>query len=237
MNRLNIAVAGLCLAVAVAGYRTYPDGTVQDQVDDVVTALQKLQDEGVVDSATTKITLMGHSSGAHLCALALLCYPDLRASVDCFVGLAGVYDIPSHYQYERLRGVERFSPMAAACGHHPDGAMTKSPKRTTPSPVVLHNWKRLSPTRMVNTVAPSLDDDDSFPPTLILHGAQDTTVPVESPIRFAESLQRALVSTNDTVDLAILPEAGHVDFVTDLMFDGPSRAVVLEWMKSKGSIR
>ena len=31
-------------------------------------------------------------------------------------GMAGVYDIAAHYQYETARGVEKLSPMARAMG-------------------------------------------------------------------------------------------------------------------------
>ena len=36
-------------------------------------------------------------------------------SVDRFVALAGVYNIELHYLFEAERGVDRISPMAAAC--------------------------------------------------------------------------------------------------------------------------
>lgn len=75
---------------------------------------------------------------------------------------------------------------------------------------------------------------DSFPQTLILHGANDTTVPVDSPVRFAESLQR--VVGTDRVDWQILPNVGHVDFVTHLMMtggEGKSNDVILDWIERK----
>ena len=109
--------SGSPVVVAVTGYRTYPDGNAQDQADDIMASLDILKQKGIIDNdGTTKVTLMGHSSGAHVSSIALLSNAEFRASIDCFVGLAGVYDIPSHYQYERLRGVERLSPMAVACG-------------------------------------------------------------------------------------------------------------------------
>ena len=72
----------------------------------------------------TQVSLVGHSAGAHLCAMALL----HRAAASsrkltaadgqiplqdkmpaAFVGIAGVYDISQHYDYERRRGVEVWS--------------------------------------------------------------------------------------------------------------------------------
>lgn len=211
--------------VAMTGYRTYPDGNVQDQANDVVASLRKLKEDGIVDE-NTRVTLMAHSSGAHVSSLALLSDAAFRASVDCFVGLAGVYDIPSHYQHERLRGVERFSPMGAACAVD-EGMTTKSSK--LPGLAVLQSWKRASPTRMAERLTSRLH---SFPQSLVLHGADDTTVPVTSPLCFTESLQRATGA--GVLDLTILPEVGHVDFVTDMMFGGVSRCVVMNWMAGKG---
>ena len=90
-----------------------------------------------------EMVLCGHSSGANICALALLdnmdttpiseqpSHPSANASTkakDCsqthsalnigtFIGLAGVYDIGKHYLFESNRGVQVISPMSsAACG-------------------------------------------------------------------------------------------------------------------------
>ena len=49
-------------------------------------------------------TLVGHSSGAHIAMLH--CVRAARPLVSGFVGLAGVYNIASHYQWESQRGVE-----------------------------------------------------------------------------------------------------------------------------------
>eukprot|EP00977_Amphora_coffeiformis_P004971 scaffold1060_cov196-Amphora_coffeaeformis.AAC.3 len=203
--------------IAVLGYRTYPDGYVQDQVDDVVEAFRTLKAGGLIGT-TTRFNLMGHSSGAHLSAMALLSDRELREATKCFVSLSGVYDIPSHYQYERLRGVERVSPMAVACAG--------------PSVSLLQAWKRQSPTR----VAQSDVQLESFPDTLVYHGEKDTTVPTESASRFAESLQNALKASTTAIVLAIQPEVGHVDVMTQLMFGGISRDIVLNWMDNRGAI-
>jgi acetyl esterase/lipase len=64
---------------------------------------------------------MGHSSGAHISMLYLIrAYEAGQAPssrVCGYVGLSGVYDITSHFEYESMRGVEVLSPMQAAAGH------------------------------------------------------------------------------------------------------------------------
>jgi alpha-beta hydrolase superfamily lysophospholipase len=52
--------------------------------------------------------LMGHSSGANICGLALNQMAENRFAnchIDYFIGLSGVYDIGQHYLWERDRGV------------------------------------------------------------------------------------------------------------------------------------
>jgi hypothetical protein len=51
-------------ATAIVGYRTYPDGTAQDQRDDCEQALQKLIMEYPDWCQTGRVTIIGHSSGA-----------------------------------------------------------------------------------------------------------------------------------------------------------------------------
>ena len=88
------------------------------------------------------ITLLGHSAGAQLCAMALLqritptsesaaieadfppspssplTVPQPKSTVmpDRFIGMAGVYDLAQHYEYERSRGVHELSTMKRAAG-------------------------------------------------------------------------------------------------------------------------
>ena len=207
--------------VAVVGYRTYPDGYVTDQVKDILDSFTTLKEKGLIDDKT-KVTVMGHSSGAHILAMALLSNKELRESVSAFVGLGGVYDIPRHYRYECSRGVDRISPLATACG-------PSAKDQTIPS-LVLQSWKLQSPTR----VAQMAIKQDSFPKTLICHGERDTVVPRESAISFVDSLQQAVQSTPECIELALLPPTGHVDLITEIMFGGKTRDLVMRWMENRG---
>ena len=106
--------------VGVLGYRTYPDADANGQVDDIRRSLQCLTTTsttaGNTDSDTKPyrdITVVGHSSGAHIAALAFA--TGRVTSVDRFVALADICNIEFHYLFEAERGVERILPMAAAC--------------------------------------------------------------------------------------------------------------------------
>jgi acetyl esterase/lipase len=186
--------------IAMVGYRTYPTVDVQGQIDDVVAAIQ-------ATPQTSRMTVIGHSSGSHVLSMAFL-QGQVRSNIDSFIGLSGVYDIPSHYRWEAARGVERMSPMAPACG------------------LSLSRWKKLSPTRIARQQASNhgtKHPSNSFPPsTLLLHGYADTIVPYTSTEQFAEATGLSWDPVSSTV--------GHAETICDLMFGGPTREVVLDWL-------
>lgn len=221
--------------VAFLGYRTYPDGNIPDQSEDIIAALSKLEQEGLIDSQTD-ITLMGHSSGAHISAVALLSSQGFRQRIGSFVAMSGVYDVPKHYLYEKTRGVERFSPMAVATISSDEEEQSSSSfDRTQRS--LLQEWKSLSPTLLLRQQQSDGSSSlvDFFPDTLILHGQNDTTVPMESSVRLWEALQSsASQETNNRIDLAILPEVEHAEVITQIMFDGITKDTVLNWMMEQG---
>ena len=119
-----------CVAV-VHGYRTYPDAGAEGQVDDLRRTLQWVRENAHrYGGDVRRIFLAGHSSGAHIASYLLthssaVSQPAFHAfhsaapdypPIAGFVGLSGVYDIASHYQYEKRRGVHEVSPMKPANG-------------------------------------------------------------------------------------------------------------------------
>jgi acetyl esterase/lipase len=214
--------------VAIVGYRTYPTSNVQGQVKDIAIAMETLMHKlqhssnhishtNIPSHSKMDVTLMGHSSGAHLCALGIL-QGQIRG-VDRLVGIAGFYDIPKHYMYEATRGVERISPMAPACG----GAS-------------LNQWRRCSPTYILqNKVQLHVDGDVTnnplaFPPTLLCHGTADATVPYQQTINFFQVLTQ-FYRQRHCVQMEILEGMEHTETVLQLMFGGPTRDVVLRWIQ------
>jgi acetyl esterase/lipase len=202
--------------VAILGYRTYPTvAAVDDQVDDVARALDLL----VAQERPSSVVLVGHSSGAHLIALGLRQgrLTANRCTTSGFVGIAGVYDIVAHYRHEAARGVERISPMAPICG----GSVAA--------------WRKNSPTHLAKTVTATVPNEsdgsilsNDWPPTLLLHGVCDSTVPYTSSVQFYDTI----ASTNPTNRLHLLPDTEHAEPVLQLMFGGPTRAVVMNWIAS-----
>lgn len=185
-------------SVAILGYRTWPDADAAGQIGDIAKSMDFLRS---LSFSIGEITFVGHSSGAHIGLSGIL---RGQVKVDRFIGISGVYDIPEHYAYEKGRGVERFSPMAVACGGN------------------LAAWKAHSPTRVAETTS-------EVPPVLILHGDSDTTVPYTSSDKIARSLKNAASNEND-VCLEVLPGTDHAETVLQLMFGGPTQDKIFGWL-------
>ena len=181
--------------VAIWGYRTYPDSDVPGQIEDLKNCVRYLKGKNEWDS----VSVIGHSSGGHVAVMAALQEEEL---CDSLITISGVYDIPSHYQWESSRGVEEFSALKPACGHTEE------------------KWIELSPTRLL------LKKSTTLPRTLVLHGALDKTVPYTTAVNFTEAIKQ----TGQDVDLEIFPTVGHSDTCLQLIMGGQTRDSVMKWL-------
>ncbi|GAX17629.1 hypothetical protein FisN_18Lh285 [Fistulifera solaris] len=203
--------------VAIVGYRTYPDSVVDGQIDDIMQALEYLQrtdKEDERNDSMLDMTLIGHSSGAHICMLGIL--QSKIQGIQRFIGISGVYDIPRHYQFESKRGVERISPLAPVCGGN------------------LSQWKQNSPSLQKSN---SPTTRKKLPPIFLIHGEFDSTVPYTSSVGLYHSLiQQQQIRGNENqdhlVDLKILKGVEHSETIFHLMFGGETRDVLLKWIKN-----
>lgn len=143
------------------------------------------------------VSLLGHSSGAQLAALAALeparfrsgCrYPPAR--IDGFIGLAGAYD-PAAFAGDAQ----------ALFGVTPDA-----------DPAL---WRSGNPYRQAAR-RPSLS-------VLLLHGADDTTLPT----RFSTTFAHALRAASHRVDLRIVPGADHATIYQP----SQSADLVVRWLR------
>jgi hypothetical protein len=133
------------MAVAIVGYRVYPDGDTSIQIQDLEAAQAKLTEEYPEicgphrERRSIGFCVIGHSSGAHIALLMLVdqakrliqaeqrrvrvqsvskkgLLPMKMALTDMFVGISGPYDISHHFDYEAARGVEgRFLSRPPMC--------------------------------------------------------------------------------------------------------------------------
>lgn len=193
--------------VVCPDYCTYPKGNVLGMVQDVADCLVWAQESGhKFNFDKDKLVLIGHSAGAHLCALTTLFLTDTREelfieaskqrditlAIKGVIGLSGVYNIMDHYEHEQKRAVEYVSTMHKAMNGE-------------------ENFPYYSPTNALKKL--SQDKLNRLPPFALLHGSHDLSVPVESSTKFCE----LLTSLSVKVSLYLLPRVNHLEIATDLM--------------------
>jgi acetyl esterase/lipase len=181
-------LAGLAAALADAGIAAAPthiraaaDGVVypapvEDVLCAVAAAAERVRSRGFVPGP---VAVLGHSSGAHLAALAVLAADDYPSSCgfpavepDALVGLSGPYDI------------SRIPESATALlGTSPDD---------DPG-----TWASANPVERAD-LRPDV-------PVLLIHGAADEVVPVDFTWQFA----RALKSAGHPTTVDVVPGADH----------------------------
>mmetsp|Transcript_20135 Transcript_20135/g.19437 ORF Transcript_20135/g.19437 Transcript_20135/m.19437 type:complete len:394 (+) Transcript_20135:112-1293(+) len=168
-------------AVIVIQYPVYPTHRIPEQAESIYEAIKYIRREesflGLPKEAT--YAFAGHSSGANICALALIkCMEREEKLVDCFISLNGVYDIRKHYSFEKSRGVHQISPMKPAANDR-------------------ENWWECSPTLILPKISKE-KITKYWPNTLFFHGQSDTTVPFSSSVELATELfnQGAIVETS-----------------------------------------
>jgi acetyl esterase/lipase len=181
LRGLAAALADAGVAAAPIRVRAATDGVVyptpvEDVLCAVATAVEHVRAGGLVPGP---VAVLGHSSGAHLAALAVLAPDDYdpqcsapAVAPDALVGLSGPYDI------------SRIPDIAGSLlGSGPDD-----------DPAA---WASANPMMRVDA-RPEV-------PVLLLHGALDETVPVAFTSQFAQALERAGHPT--TVET--VPHADH----------------------------
>jgi acetyl esterase/lipase len=232
-------------AVAVIGHRTYPDGsTIEDQLADCSVAASYLADK--FPELCERVTVMGHSSGAHLAMLMIVdrakrnmlqaqeqlagasrgissaasSMPDASfkdpMTVDSFVGLSGPYDISHHFDYEASRGVEELSPMKAVCGYSREAFRRNSPAL------------RLEDSLMAIDECQIRSLDNFLPQMVLVHGIEDDTVPFTATAEAARVLRTCGVTKCQEIYVAA---TGHPDTVMQIMLGGRTREAVVDWIK------
>lgn len=194
-------------SVICPDYCTYPKTNVLGMIQDIADCLVWTQENGQkFNFDKDNIVLIGHSAGAHLCALTTLFLIDAREelfiefskqrniteSIRGIIGLSGVYNIMDHYEHEQMRAIEYVSTMHKAMNG-------------------VENFPYYSPTHLLKKL--SQDKLNKVPQFALLHGTSDIIVPVESSIKFSE----LLTSLSVKAALYLLPRVDHTEMVTDLM--------------------
>lgn len=187
----------------VVGYRRYPTADIAQQVDDICRAIAWA--EARPEWAGRPLCVLGHSSGAHVSMLAAMQRArgvaprgddaDAGPSADrlrALVGLAGVYDIAKHYEFESKRCVHEVSPMKPAAG---------GPER----------FDSVSPALVARGLSPA--EAARMPRVLLVHGTEDTTVPWTASAQMHAALCAAGAPAPECL---LLEDGGHADVVVQL---------------------
>ena len=207
-------LAGLASALADAGIAAAPthlrageDGVtypapLEDVLCAVATAADRLRSRGIVPDP---VAVLGHSSGAHLAALAVLAVDDYSPTCDvpvvkpdALIGLSGPYDI------NQVPDVA-----SALLGTSPDDDPD--------------TWAVANPVERAE-LRPDV-------PVLLLHGDADETVPVDFTTQFADALDAAGHPT--TVE--VVPGVDHLGIFEPDVAGPPIAAWVLSLTDRVGS--
>lgn len=216
------------MAIAIVGYRTYPDANAQEQVNDLEKAaavLEQTRSDLYHPSTTDRkhwkgYILCGHSSGAHIALLMLvdrvskeLNKERMNIPFQTFIGISGPYNVSHHFDYEAGRGVEELSPLKPANGYTRMQLEYHSP--------AIRLQKLLSQKdaeKIISSILPRM---------LLVHGIEDTVVPFTNTSECASLLRMCGVSQCEELYLG---KTGHEDTIMQFMLGGKTRKAVLEWL-------
>jgi acetyl esterase/lipase len=177
----------LDMVVVIPNYTLHPDADYEQMTREVAAAvswtLENIHDYG---GDPQRVILAGHSAGAHLSGLALMDprflkpYGHVSNEICGWIGLSGVYDVQAEYDFWKEKGPEPKVILEVMGG--------------------AENFAQASPITHVRA---------DLPPTLLIHGDEDRTVPVQIAIDLQAALDRAGANSQ----LIIYREAGHSDFL------------------------
>lgn len=173
----NLAKALDCDFCFNIRYPLYPDANILEQKESVSRAISFLRNL----YPRHEFIVAGHSSGANLCALSML---DNHYHVSTLLLFNGVYDIHKHYLWEASRGIlHALLFTAKLLNLSPPGVHLISPMGGAASV----SFDYCSPTLIASRKTASLF---CFPSTILVHHADDNTVPFTSSKEFAEELTK-----------------------------------------------
>lgn len=178
-------------AVASIGYRLSTSATWPAQIEDARAAIRWLREHALEHSLDGgRIAVAGESSGANLAAL------------------VGTLDpLPGEGAFSRVRAVIDFfgtTDIARLAANVPGPDKTDAELAKTNGALLLGGIVRDRP-ELARAVSPYYQVSENDPPFLIIHGDQDTQVPVEHSLRLHERLKAVGVRS----ELIVLPGAGH----------------------------
>lgn len=228
--------------VVIPDYIKYPHGTANDIVSDTFRCLQWLRRSGAkrFGGNSQRITLVGHSAGAHLCAAVISTLlakgsPTANRSIPPEDIVALDDDLESQVAEENglniLSDIEHFIGLAGVYNivEHYKHESSRGVEHVSAMERAMcgrHGFRRNSPyfvIRELSDVDHDLDLEVKFPRCHLIHGENDYTVPLSSSVEFASVLKS--LGFGHQVDIHALEDTGHIDILVATMEcrKGPSK--------------
>jgi prenylcysteine alpha-carboxyl methylesterase len=207
-HQLGMFMKSKGVICAVINYRLFPQGYLEDMIDDCDNAIDYLLINAgnlVPQADLNRVTLIGHSAGAHLLSCTLIRKVKQESKTQWnlnqirnLMAMSGVYDLKTHYGYEKDRLIHIISPM---------WQVSKGVDR----------FPLFSPTLLLDTLSDQQKHlmEQEFPRTIILHGLHDIRCPFNQAKHFADALKQVL--PEDQIQLITLRNFEHGDVITGFM--------------------
>jgi len=200
------------IVTAVISYSLYPEKSAKAQAEEVLKAVKcAIVNAKLFGADASRTHLVGHSAGSHLCAMALLLDEETKEKEESeklksFVGMCGVYNIETHYEYEDKRGVAMLSTMGRAMGG--------KEKFKEMSPYHILEDKISSSSSSSSSTGSSGEDGNingvakSFPKTYLFTSDTDIVVPK----RESEDFHNTLLKLGVDSELSVYDHGTHGEF-------------------------
>lgn len=204
--------------IVAIDYRLAPETRLPAIIEDLQDAYRWVREQGpsLFRADPNRIAVIGHSAGGYLTLMAGFCVNPRPKALVSFYGYGDIigawYSRPDPF-YNQQPAIAPIEAYAAVGGP----VVTQSGPGSPRSLFYLYCrqqglWPKLvagyDPDTEPNAFEPFCpirNVTKDYPPTLLLHGAKDTDVPVEQSILMAQALERQQVVHH----LVILPEHGH----------------------------
>jgi acetyl esterase/lipase len=187
------------LVLVIPDYTLYPAAGYPRQTQDIAAAIAwTLDNIGHYGGDPRRVVVAAQSAGAQVAALVVLdprwlaAHQHSPSELKGFIGISGVYDLPT--QLEHLHRNRRASQFVMDVF----GGSA--------------NLRQASPSQFVSAATP---------PTLLIHGDADRTVPV----RMSRDYHRRLLAAGVQSDLLIYRRAGHAEILLKALTDDPSQLI------------
>lgn len=191
-------------------YTLFPKGHLEEMIEDVDRGVDFVMKRAKLLVEEPEFILVGHSAGAHLFSCVFM--NKISKSIDYeptdwnihqvkkLVLLCGVYDMVTHYEYEKKRQVHIISPMWKVCKG------TERFSLFSPSLIIDFLKKENSDENLKNLFS-------QWPHTVIAHGKKDITCPYVQ----SESFYQKLSELSKNVQFHLLESFYHGDLITNFM--------------------